>query len=97
MDNGTNDSNSMNKWSLVRMLNDRQSGIGQKDGAFTQQQRCKISNNFLPNESKNLFSYEKKIFCGSLTNDGKYFVTASQGTVSPFFAIEIQQFFVNFR
>lgn len=73
------DSNPLEKWSLVKMISNRQCGVGGKNGSYTQPQRCKISNNFLPNDNSNLFSMEKKIFCGTFTPNGNHFVTASQG------------------
>lgn len=82
---GSDDTSPMAKWSLLDMINKRQNGIGAKNGAFTQPQRCKINNNYLPNYKKSLISVEKKIFCGTFSRDGNRFVTASQGNFSRFF------------
>lgn len=76
---GSDDTSPVAKWSLVDMINKRQNGIGAMNGAFTNPQRCKINNNYMPNHRKNLFSVEKKIFCGTFSRDGNSFVTASQG------------------
>ncbi|CAO1380771.1 unnamed protein product [Diamesa serratosioi] len=68
-----------NKWSLLKMVNDRQSGVGQKKGAFTQNDKCKINNLYIPNHAeKSLIKLETKIFCGNFTKDGDRFLTGSQ-------------------
>lgn len=56
-----------------------QTGIGYRNGAFTQPERCKLSNNFLPNAKRSLLKFDAKAFCGAFSPNGKYFVTASQG------------------
>lgn len=78
---GSDGTSPMAKWSLLDMINKRQNGTGAKNGAFTQPQRCKINNNYIPNYKKSLFSVEKKIFCGTFSPDGNHFVTASQGKI----------------
>ena len=61
------------------MVNARQSGIGQKKGAFTQNDKCKINNLYIPNHAvKSLIKLETKIFCGNFTKDGDRFLTGSQ-------------------
>lgn len=45
---------------------------------FTNGDCCKINNSFLPNQSKTISSFQTKIFCGSYSNDGNTFLTASQ-------------------
>lgn len=79
---GSDDTSPVAKWSLLDMIHKRQNGIGVKNGAFTQPQRCKINNNYIPNYKKSLFSVEKKIFCGTFSRDGNHFVTASQGKIA---------------
>lgn len=76
---GSDGTSPVARWSLVDMINNRQNGMGAQNGAFTQPQRCKINNNYIPNYKKSLFSVEKKIFCGTFSRDGNHFVTASQG------------------
>lgn len=78
---GSDGTSPVAKWSLLDMINKRQNGIGAKNGAFTQPQRCKINNNYIPNYKKVLFSVEKKIFCGTFSRDGNRFITASQGKI----------------
>jgi len=63
-----------NKWSLMKMINQRQNG-----GAFMRAEKCKINNLFLPNQSeRSLVRLDSKIFCGSFTRDGNRFLTGSQ-------------------
>lgn len=86
---GSDDTSPVAKWSLVDMINKRQNGMGAKCSAFTQPQRCKINNNYIPNYKKNLFSAEKKIFCGIFSRDGNHFVTASQGNCRLYLYIKL--------
>jgi hypothetical protein len=67
-------------WSLPKMLNSRQGGVGMKHGALTGPEKCKINNLFIPNrKEKTLMKSDSKFFCGSFSRDGKHFVTANQG------------------
>lgn len=62
------------------MLSNRQCGLGPKSGPFTQYEKCKISNRYIPNKrEKNLIKLGTKIFCGTFSRDGNHLVTASQG------------------
>jgi hypothetical protein len=75
-----NDRNLTTNWSLLKMLNSRQSGVGMKHGSLTQPEKCKINNLFIPNrKEKALIRSDNKFFCGSFSRDGKHFVTANQG------------------
>lgn len=53
--------------------------MGKSHGQLTQPERCKISNNYLPDSKETIMSYDAKIFCGTYSRDGRRFVTASQG------------------
>ncbi|XP_031619571.1 DDB1- and CUL4-associated factor 11 [Contarinia nasturtii] len=75
---GTDNTSPVAKWSIVKMLQNRQNGIGSKQGQFLQPERCKVSNNYLPNSKEAVHSYEAKVFCGIFSRNGKHFVTASQ-------------------
>lgn len=75
---GTDETSPMAKWSIVKMLQNRQNGIGSKQGAFLQPERCKLSNNYFPNCKEPIMSYDAKVFCGTFSRNGKHFVTASQ-------------------
>lgn len=61
------------------MLQNREIGNGPKQGTFTQYDKCKINNMYVPNHcEKRLVKLGTKIFCGAYSKDGKHFVTASQ-------------------
>lgn len=63
-----------NKWSLLKMINDRQN-----NGSFYRNEKCKINNLYLPNHNeRQLIRLDSKVFCGSFTRDGNRFVTGSQ-------------------
>lgn len=63
-----------NKWSMLKMLNSRQSG-----GSFLRNERCKINNLFLPNQSERaLIRLDAKVFCGTFNREGNRFLTGSQ-------------------
>ena len=79
---GTDETSPTAKWSLVNMINNRQTGAGPKPGSFSQSERCKINNNFLPNYKKTLKEFDRKLFCGTFSRDGNYFLTASQGELT---------------
>jgi WD40 repeat protein len=67
------------KWSMLQMLRQRQHGVGPKYGSFTQFDKCKINNLFLPNhKERTVVRLDSKIFCGVFSKDGKKFVTGSQ-------------------
>lgn len=62
------------KFSLLKMINNRQ-----QTGSFIKREKCRVNNLFLPNQcERSLIRLDSKIFCGSFTRDGNYFVTASQ-------------------
>lgn len=66
-------------WCVLKMLANRQSGIGPKLGPFTQYDKCKINNMFVPNKrEKTMANLGTKVFCGTYSRDGNYFITASQ-------------------
>lgn len=53
--------------------------MGPKHGSFSQNERCKIFNNKIPNrKEKHLIKFHTKVFCGVFSKDGDYFITASQ-------------------
>lgn len=66
------------KWSMLRLLANRQKGMGVKQGPFVNSDKAKINNLFLPNTSKQLRTLGAKIFCGLLSKNGDYFVTTTQ-------------------
>lgn len=69
-------------FSLVRMINDRQRGLGKRQGPYMRSDQCKINNHFRPNEfCCTVHKCDSKVFCGQFTNDGNQFVTASQDTL----------------
>lgn len=45
---------------------------------FTRAERCSITNHYLPNHSLPLMKLDSKVYCGTLSKDGKYFITATQ-------------------
>lgn len=62
------------------MLADRQIGVGGRPGQFTQYEKNKIGNSFVPNKKeKSIVNLLTKVFCGTFSRDGEHFVTASQG------------------
>lgn len=62
------------------MIANRQTGLGAKPGQFTQYEKCKIGNNYVPNKKqKSITNLLSKVFCGKFSRDGQHFVTASQG------------------
>lgn len=66
-------------WSMLKMISNRQSGVGARDGSFTQFDRSKINNHFLPNKKeRTVLKMNSKVFCGVLSQDGSRFVAASQ-------------------
>lgn len=68
-------------FSLVRMINDRQRGLGKRQGPYMRSDQCKINNHFRPNTfTEPVHKCDAKVFCGQYTNDGNRFVTASQDT-----------------
>lgn len=66
-------------WSVPKMLANRERGLGLKSGPFTQNEKCKLGNNYVPNKrERNIIYLSTKVFCGSFSRDGQNFVTASQ-------------------
>lgn len=45
---------------------------------FSNRDRCKLGNRYLPNEMKTLFDYGGKAFCGVYSQNGEYFISACQ-------------------
>lgn len=67
-------------WSIPQMIANRQIGLGARPGQFTQYEKCKIGNSYVPNKKqKTLMNLQTKVFCGTYSRDGHHFVTASQG------------------
>lgn len=63
--------------SIASMIQKRSLGSG-----FSIGEKCRISSNFLPNKSRQVAKYNSKVFCGSYSKDGRFFLTASQGNIS---------------
>lgn len=66
------------KWSVIKMLSNRENGVGTRNGSLTQPERCKINNNYLPNRSETIMKLQAKVYCGTFSNNGNYFITGSQ-------------------
>lgn len=60
--------------SITSMINRRILGCG-----FSIGDKCRISNSFLPNKMHQVAKYNSKAFCGTYSQDGRFFLTASQG------------------
>ncbi|EAT40857.1 AAEL007451-PA [Aedes aegypti] len=76
---GADASSPSEKFSVLNMLAQRQSGLGTKGGPFVQSDKCKINNLFLPNRTeKHVYNCNSKVFCGTFSRDGTQFITASQ-------------------
>ncbi|XP_025072926.1 DDB1- and CUL4-associated factor 11, partial [Pogonomyrmex barbatus] len=45
---------------------------------FSSSQRCKIGNSLLPNVPSFVQQFSSKVFCGSFSKDGNFFITATQ-------------------
>ncbi|KAJ6642762.1 DDB1- and CUL4-associated factor 11, partial [Pseudolycoriella hygida] len=76
-----NDNVTNTNWSIVKMIGDRQFGSGRNNSGFTNQERCKINNKYLPNQSETIADYHKKVYCGCYSKNGNYFLTASHDQV----------------
>lgn len=77
---GISDSSSRQNLSITSMIQKRIIGP-----AFSTAERCRISNNFLPNKNDLITKYNSsKIYCGSYSKDGNLFLTASQGIMLVF-------------
>lgn len=59
--------------SVMSMIQRRSLG-----SSFSTGERCRISSNFLPNKMHPVAKYNGKVFCGSYSKDGRFFLTASQ-------------------
>ncbi|XP_033331804.1 DDB1- and CUL4-associated factor 11 [Megalopta genalis] len=59
--------------SIASMIQRRTLGPG-----FSTGERCRISSSFLPNKMHQVAKYNAKAFCGSYSQDGRFFLTASQ-------------------
>lgn len=67
------------KWSMLKMIANRQNGVGTRNGPFTQFDRSKINNLFTPNRrERSIIKVNSKVFCGVFSEDGRRFVTGSQ-------------------
>lgn len=60
--------------SVTSMIQQRELGL-----AFSNSEKCRIGNIFLPNYMTRVAQYDSRAFCGSYSADGKLLVTASQG------------------
>lgn len=70
------------QFSILRMLANRQSGLGAKGGPFVQSNKCKINNLFVPNRTeKHMYNCKSKVFCGRFSRDGSQFISASQDSM----------------
>ncbi|XP_037926642.1 DDB1- and CUL4-associated factor 11 [Hermetia illucens] len=71
------------QWSLQKILQDRENGIGRKPaGTLSENQYRKIANQYIPNKkSQRLMSLESKVFCGTFNKSGSRLITASQDHV----------------
>lgn len=71
------------QWSLQKILQDRENGIGRKPaGTLSENQYRKIANQYIPNKkSQRLMSLESKVFCGTFNKSGSRLITASQGEI----------------
>ncbi|PSN31336.1 DDB1- and CUL4-associated factor 11 [Blattella germanica] len=64
--------------SVTAMIDARERGMF-GHCSFTRGDRCKITNHYIPNRMKTVASYHNsKIFCGSYSRDGNYFLSACQ-------------------
>jgi len=45
---------------------------------FSVNEKCRIRNSLLPNKANVIQDYGSKVFCGSYSKDGKFFITATQ-------------------
>ncbi|XP_014477688.1 PREDICTED: DDB1- and CUL4-associated factor 11 [Dinoponera quadriceps] len=70
------DSSRKQNTSIVSMIQKRTIG-----SAFNTIEKCCINNNLLPNRFDLISNHKSKIFCGTYSNDGKFFLTASQDKV----------------
>ncbi|XP_053677767.1 DDB1- and CUL4-associated factor 11 [Anopheles nili] len=69
-------------FSLVRMIGDRQRGLGKRKGSFMRSDLCRINNLYRPNVcTETVDMCDTKVFCGRYTSNGDRFVTASQDTL----------------
>lgn len=76
---GADASSPSEKFSVLNLLAQRQSGMGTKGGPFIQSDKCKINNLFLPNRTeKHIVNCNSKVFCGTFSRDGSQFISASQ-------------------
>lgn len=67
------DSSEKRNLSVTSMIQRRSLGP-----SFSTGERCRISSNFLPNKMRQVAKYNTKVFCGSYSEDGRFFLTASQ-------------------
>ncbi|XP_015191520.1 PREDICTED: DDB1- and CUL4-associated factor 11 isoform X1 [Polistes dominula] len=70
---GLKDNSGNRNLSIASMIHKRSLGFG-----FSIGEKCRISSNFLPNKPRQVAKYDSKVFCGSYSKDGKFFLTASQ-------------------
>ncbi|XP_025158847.1 DDB1- and CUL4-associated factor 11 isoform X2 [Harpegnathos saltator] len=70
---GITDSSSKQNLSIASMIQKRTIGP-----AFSTAEKCWISNSFLPNKFDLITKYNSRIYCGSYSKDGNFFLTATQ-------------------
>ncbi|XP_049827954.1 DDB1- and CUL4-associated factor 11 isoform X2 [Schistocerca gregaria] len=63
--------------SVTAMINARERGMPGSE-AFTRGDRCRIANSYLPNRMRTVATYQSKAFCGTFSQDGNIFLSASQ-------------------
>lgn len=62
---------------IATMILNREKGLCTYN-SFSNANKCRIANWFLPNEMKKFCTYDGKVFCGNFSKNGNYFITASQ-------------------
>ncbi|XP_020289959.1 DDB1- and CUL4-associated factor 11 isoform X2 [Pseudomyrmex gracilis] len=73
LSSGMVSSSSQQNLSIVPLIQNRTIKYGFKNSEI-----CRISNNLVPNTHKNLASYSGKLYCGIHSNDGRFFINATQ-------------------
>ncbi|XP_065160411.1 DDB1- and CUL4-associated factor 11 isoform X1 [Atheta coriaria] len=62
---------------VATLLKERECGKFRNE-TFSNYKRCRIANNYIPNKMGIFDHYDGKVFCGTFSEDGEYFITASQ-------------------
>ncbi|KAK0177674.1 hypothetical protein PV328_001703 [Microctonus aethiopoides] len=73
--------------SVTSMIQQRELGL-----AFSNSEKCRIGNIFLPNYMTRVAQYNSRAFCGSYSADGKLLVTASQDNLLHLYNTEDGEF-----